>query len=120
MCVSSAVSDYFRNTSFKQWQLSDCLSHVTTECLNLTSECKQDIIDEFKSQLLSIANNKCVYQVAKNKALKLYGNVENFFNLKETITLFAELDVKVSSIFFFLFGFIFSYTYKKRQFFTGN
>ena len=50
-----------------------------SKCSNLTSECKEDIVNELKSQHLSVVNDKSTFQIAKDKAFKLYYKVEDVF-----------------------------------------
>jgi len=93
--ISNAIILYFDETPFKEWNLSNCLSHLIAKCSNIKSDCQKDINDGIKNRLHFIINHQGMFQPKKDKALKLYNNVDRFFELKETITFFEVLDVEV-------------------------
>jgi hypothetical protein len=97
MEISIAVTRYIQGTPYKNWDLKDCLHFVAKNCLNLTSEFKQEVINDLKREFDLTSKHQSICQKGRNKAAKLCKDVDRLFASKDVITFFEELDVKVKS-----------------------
>ncbi|CAG8693252.1 12748_t:CDS:10, partial [Acaulospora morrowiae] len=57
---------------------------------------REDIIAEFKCQLQLISTHNSVNKKARDKATKLYNDAERFFQFKEVIAFFDQMDKKAN------------------------
>ncbi|CAG8650095.1 3014_t:CDS:10, partial [Funneliformis mosseae] len=74
----------------------DCLYSIEKNCTMVTSENREDIITEFKHQL-QLANTHCsINKKARDKATKLYNDVERIFQFKEATAVFDRMDKRVN------------------------
>jgi hypothetical protein len=77
MELPKAISLFFEQTPYKNWCFYNCLEFLESKCSRLRSINQQHIQDEYKNQIHSMMNHQSVSKSAKNKATKLYKDIED-------------------------------------------
>ncbi|CAI2195189.1 17628_t:CDS:2, partial [Funneliformis geosporum] len=80
-------------TPYKDWCFPKCLDFLESKCSLRTFD-RQLCQNEFKSHVYSTMNHQSISKSARNKATRLYNNIEEIFNSKEVSTFFERMDVK--------------------------
>ena len=70
-----------------------CLEYLAKVCVHLTSE--DEILDKYRSHLLSISLSTSTLKRAKDKAYKLNNAAERSFQRIEVTSFFKRLDAQV-------------------------
>ncbi|GBB91372.1 hypothetical protein RclHR1_18600001 [Rhizophagus clarus] len=92
MNISSGISSFFHDSNIENWSLIGCLDHLVKMGVNLTSEDREEFIEEYKAQLLSLSSRQSMLQKARNKARKLAGKAERTFQREKIVSFFKKLD----------------------------
>jgi len=95
MNISSGISSFFHDLDIENWSLIGCLNHLVKMRVNLTSEDREEFIEEYKAQLLSLSSCQSILQKARNKARKLAEKAERTFQRGEIASFFKKLDTLV-------------------------
>ncbi|CAJ0768311.1 15222_t:CDS:10, partial [Entrophospora sp. SA101] len=96
MKISDEISNYFRETNYSKWCIIDCLDSIEKNYTMVTSENREDIIAEFKHQLQLTSTHCSINKNARDKATKLYNDVERIFQFKEATAIFNRMDKKAN------------------------
>ena len=105
MHISSGITQYLMDVTFTKWTIHNCLEFLAENCAGVTSEHREEIMAEIKHQLHLTSTHNSMNKKAREKATKLFNGVERYFQFKEVIAFFDQMDKKVNNAcWYVLFG----------------
>ncbi len=99
MNLETQAAMYFHLTNYTKWNILGALQFLS-ETIDFTSENTNDIAETFRRQLETLSNDSNVLSTAKNKATKMYVNLEETLTRRLDIKEFFESqDLKYAQVF---------------------
>ncbi|CAG8570800.1 3958_t:CDS:2, partial [Paraglomus occultum] len=92
MDISNAIAQYLNDVVFSKWSITGCLEFLAEKDIWVTSQKREEIMNEFKRQMEMTSTHKSVIQKARNKAAKLSSSTEQVFQFEEIKVFFDQME----------------------------
>src|SRR5437660_1166966 len=98
MDFENQIVNYFWLNDYTKWSVFEVLRYISNN-INFTSESMSDIGDSLKRQLEILSDHKSLHLAARNKAIKLLGNLQETLTKRREILNFIESqDLKFAEV----------------------
>ncbi|CAG8606252.1 7_t:CDS:2 [Paraglomus occultum] len=92
MDISNAIARYLNDVVFSEWSITGCLKFLAEKDIWVTSQKREEIMNEFKRQTEMTSTHQSLIQKARNKAAKLSSSAEWVFQFAEVTAFFDRMD----------------------------